>query len=147
MKVILLKSVKDLGVTNEIKEVKEGYAKNFLIPAGLAKLVNKNDVFVLASQQKKVAREEAKSAKENLKLLNFLAGKIFNIKVKTDDKGSLYVKLNAEKIGKFLREQGYEIKDSWLNQKEVIKKVGTYQLTLTDQGKQIFITINVKSAI
>ncbi|MDR2100218.1 MAG: 50S ribosomal protein L9 [Campylobacteraceae bacterium] len=105
MKVLLLKDVKGLGKTGEIKEVKDGYGKNFLIGKGLAKLAT-NDVIrqYEAEQRKKAAEVEA--AIENLKNIDKMLGNIkLIIKRSLGANGSLFGAITKEEIAKELETQ------------------------------------------
>ncbi|MDR2080497.1 MAG: 50S ribosomal protein L9 [Campylobacteraceae bacterium] len=105
MKVLLLKDVKGLGKTGEIKEVKDGYGKNFLIGKGFAKLAT-NDVVrqYEAEQRKKTAEAEAEI--EKLKATDKILGNIkLVIKRSLGANGSLFGAITKEEIAKELEIQ------------------------------------------
>ncbi|MDR2790353.1 MAG: 50S ribosomal protein L9 [Campylobacteraceae bacterium] len=105
MKVLLLKDVKGLGKTGEIKEVKDGYGKNFLLGKGLAKLAT-NDVVrqYEAEQRKKAAEAEAEI--EKLKAADKMLGNIkLVIKRSLGANGSLFGAITKEEIAKELEIQ------------------------------------------
>ena len=135
MKVILLKEVQGLGHSGEIKEVKQGYARNFLISQGLADMLTKHSLGVLEAQKKKQNRikgQEVRSKKLQAKKIN---GKSFVIQVKADDKGSLYAKVDAKTIAQELQKQGFIVEDKEIELNKAIKKVGEYEVSL-DLGKE-----------
>ncbi len=123
MKIILLKLVKGLGQPGDTKEVKKGYARNHLIPAGLAKQASRHDLFFLESQKRKTEKQKIIIAGDTLNTVDSLAGKIFDISAKIDDKGNLYAKISVKKIAKVLNEQGYNIDFKSIKIKETIKKL------------------------
>ncbi len=143
MKVILLKNVAGLGQTGEIKEVKEGYGRNFLLPHGLAKNLNKQSEFIVEAQKKKRERLKAKAQDGKKKLAKKLNGKTFEIKAKADESGSLYAKINSGAIVRYLKEQGIEIKGKDIKSDGPIKKIGDHQINLNLAGENIVIKINL----
>ena len=90
MKIILLNDIKGLGKKFEVKEVKDGYAKNFLMPRNLAKMANKTNLGILA-QQKAVWERQEKEIIDGLEKMPNSLRKLFWISL-----------LNRERTGKFL---------------------------------------------
>lgn len=84
MKVILLKDVKGIGKRNDIVDVKDGYASNFLLPRGLA-VMQSNQALKILDDQKK---EEAENIEKNKQNAREIAAKLENIVVEFDAKGS-----------------------------------------------------------
>ncbi|MEO1941877.1 MAG: 50S ribosomal protein L9 [Campylobacterales bacterium] len=129
MKIILLKDVKGLGKRGEIKEVKDGYARNFLIPRKLAKVATPEAVKELKRQQAK----EAAELKAELERLNKLKEQIESIKIvirhKLGANGQLYGAITNKEIAKALAEKGIEI-DKREIQMEPIKSVGEFEIDI-----------------
>lgn len=145
MKIVLLKEVPGLGHSGEIKEVKQGYARNFLISQGLADMLTKHSLGVLEAQKKKQNRikgQEVRSKKSQAKKIN---GKSFVIQAKTDDKGSLYAKVDAKTIAGELQKQGHAVKVNEVVLDQVIKKVGEYEVGLKLSGEKAKIKINISN--
>lgn len=130
MRVILLKDVKNLGKKYEIKEVAAGYARNYLIPQGLAKIANSR---TLNWAQVKQETEE-KKAKEELERIGKLVSKIdgleLEIPVKIGEKGQLFEKISAQKIAKRLKEEGFEIKKNQIEIPQKIKELGEFKIKI-----------------
>jgi len=144
MKIILLKTVPKLGPAGEIKEVSEGYARNFLIPQGLADIASKHGMGVLEAQKNKKERLKKLNVKKKEKEAEKISNKKFTIKVKTDDKGTLYSKLGAELISQELKKQGYKISAKEVIVEKPIKKIGKYEIKLILHNKNIYIKLEVK---
>lgn len=145
MKVILLKEVQGLGHAGDTKEVKDGYARNFLISQGLADMLTKHSLGVLEAQRKKQNRvkgQEVRSKELQAKKIN---GKSFVIQVKTDDKGSLYAKVDAKTIAGELQKQGYAIEVDEVVLDQAIKKAGEYEVELKLSGEKAKIKINISN--
>lgn len=144
MKVILLKSVKGLGVTGEIKEVKEGYARNFLLPQKLADIVSDRKVQDVNNKKKKEEKKQKTALKNKDKLATKINGKSFKFNLKADDTGTLYTKLNSKYISEKLRKEGFIVLEKEINLDSPIKKNGEYtlELKLGNMKPKIKILIN-----
>lgn len=126
MKVILLEDVENLGKKYEVKEVKSGHARNFLIPQKLAKAVTKQTLKWL-KEQKEVAEQ---AAEEDLKQAQEVASQIDGIEVailvKVGPEGQLFESINNVKISEKLKEMGFEVKKSQIILEEPIKELGEF---------------------
>jgi large subunit ribosomal protein L9 len=127
MKVLLIKDVKGLGKAGEIKNAKDGYARNFLIPKGFAKLATPEVIKEWEEEQK---RKEEELQKELAKL-NELKEKIENttlvIKHKLGANGQLYGAITNKEVAETLKEKGIEIDKKNIEMKQ-IKTVGEYEV-------------------
>ena len=144
MKIILLKPVKNLGQAGEIKEVNNGYARNFLIPQGLADVVTKHSLSVIEAQKRKREKQKKQAEAIKIKLAKKIANQEFVIEVKTDKKGTLYAKLDAKAIARKLNEQGIEVEAKEIDLGGPIKKAGEYNLNLKLAGQAAKIKLVVK---
>ncbi len=129
MKVILLEDVKKLGKKGDLVEVKDGYAKNSLIPAGLATeatntAVNQRNLKVQATNRRK--EEELAEAK---KLGTELNEKKVEIEVKVGENGKLFGSVTSKEIAEQVKQQlGHDVDRKKITLKEPIKAVGTYNI-------------------
>jgi len=130
MKVVLLQNIEKVGKKFEVKEVKDGYARNFLIPRGLAKIALP-EVLEWANMQKENLE---KKAEESLKEIQEVATKIdgfeVNIPVKIGDKGQLFEKITEQKIAEKLKEQGFEVKKEQIIMENPIEELGEFPLKI-----------------
>ncbi len=130
MRVILLKDVENLGKKYEVKEVKNGYARNFLIPQGLAKPATETALIWLETQKE----IEAKKAEEELKKIQEKAtaidGQELIIPVKMGEEGQLFESIASQKISEKLKELGFEIKKPQIDLKEPIKELGEFPIKI-----------------
>jgi len=130
MRVILLQDVENLGKKYEIKEVKNGYARNFLIPKGLARPATKEALTWLETQKEM----EAKKAEEELKKIQAFASSIDGqeviIPVKIGEEGQLFESITSQKIFEKLKELGFEIKKNQIDLEEPIKELGEYPVKI-----------------
>ena len=144
MKVILLQDIDGLGKKYDIKEVPDGYGRNFLLPKELAKQAN-NKAMLWVEKQKELktvkAEEELKAIQ---KTASELDGREVEFLVKLGNKGELFENINQVKIAKKLKELGFDVKKDQINLKEPIKEVGEFPVKIVlDQGLEIDIRIIV----
>jgi len=130
MKVILLKDIENLGKKYEIKEVSDGYARNYLIPRKLAKVANEKNLKWLEKQKEK----EEKKAEEELRKIQEAASAIDGqeviIPVKVGEDGQLFESITVQKIYERLKELGFEIKKSQILLESPIKELGEFPVKI-----------------
>jgi len=130
MRIILLQDIENLGKKYEIKEVKAGYARNFLIPKGLAKQATKN-VLKWLEKQKEI---EGKKAEEKLKKVQKIASAIDGqeviIPVKIGEQNQLFESITSQKISEKLKELGFEIKKNQIELITPIKELGEFPIKI-----------------
>ncbi|MDP2820860.1 MAG: 50S ribosomal protein L9 [bacterium] len=131
MKIILLENIEKLGKKYEIKEVSEGYARNFLLPKKMAKVITPK-ILEWALEKEKEAQ---KAAENELKEIQDLAGKLDGLeiifKVKTGEQNQLYESIDSQKIFQKIKEAGFPaLKTSQLELKEKIKELGEYPIKI-----------------
>ena len=143
MKVIFLKDVKGQGKKNEIKEVKDGYAQNFLIK-------NKYAVAATDTNLKQVGRQVAEQAlEENLKIKELQAVKEklekekFVFKVQTGKSEMMFGQISSKQIKKSLDEKGYTVSKTQIKMDHPITSLGMHEVVL-ELHKQVSATIKVK---
>jgi len=130
MRVILLQDVDKLGKKYEIKDVPDGYARNFLIPKGLAKPATEEALLWLETQKE----IEAKKAEEDLKKVQEIASAIDDqeviIPVKVGEDGQLFESINVQKIFEKLKELGFNVKKTQIELPESIKELGEFPVKI-----------------
>ena len=143
MKVIFLKDVKGQGKKNEIKEVKDGYAQNFLIK-------NKYAVAATDSNLKQVGRQVAEEAlEENLKVKDLekvkekLEKDQFIFKVQTGKQEMMFGQISSKQIKKRLDEKGYEIAKTQIKLDHPITSLGIHEVVI-ELHKKVIATIKIK---
>lgn len=143
MKVLLIKDVKSLGKAGEVKEVKDGYGKNFLIGKGFAKHAT-DEVIAQhkADEEKKAANEAAEIA-----TLKEMATKLDKAEIiitkKLGQNGHLFGAITKDEIAQALEEQhNIEIDKKHITEKVAIKTVGEHDLDLK-LGHGIHATLHV----
>jgi len=128
MEIILKQDVNNLGSKDDVVVVKDGYARNFLIPKGLAIMATSSAKKVLAENIKQKAHKEAKIKAEAEKIAAKMAGLKLTIGAKTSSTGKIFGSVNTIQISEALHGQGFEIDRKNIRlQEEHIKEVGTYK--------------------
>lgn len=130
MKVILLKNFNSLGRRGEVKDVAEGYARNYLLPQKIALPATEGNC------RKYSAAVLADKALKKISGLTpeELAGRLKNIVLKfqekVDDKGTFFAGLTKEKLIRALSEKGLALKAKQLELEQPIKKMGEYKVSV-----------------
>ena len=128
MKVVLLEDVDKVGKKYDVKEVADGFARNFLIPKNLAKVATK-EMTEWAELQKGMAVQKAEEdLKKTQGMASSIDGQEVVLQVKIGPEGQLFESINAQKIVERLKEMGFEIKKTQLDLPEPIKEVGEYPI-------------------
>jgi len=109
MKIILLKDIENIGKKYEVKEIKDGYARNFLLPQNLVKIADEKNLEWLKNQLELEKKKSEEELVEISKLASKIDGLEVEIPVKVGDKGQLFEKITPQKIAVCLKELGYNI--------------------------------------
>lgn len=143
MKVIFNTDVRGQGKKGEMKEVSDGYARNYLMPRGLASPATADAINALKLKEKAKAAQMAKekaAAEENAKRLS---GVVVQISARAGQGGRLFGAVTSQEIAEALREQhGIEIEKNKIVQAEPIKQFGSYEVK-AKLGYEVSGTINV----
>jgi large subunit ribosomal protein L9 len=130
MKVILLEDVEDLGKKYELKEVKDGHARNFLLPKKLARAATKDALKWLDDQKEVIEKKAEEDLKKSQALASGLDGLELNIAVKVGDEGQLFESINVQKIVEKLKEMGFDVKKSQVKLENPIKDIGEFPISI-----------------
>jgi large subunit ribosomal protein L9 len=131
MKVILLADIPKVGSRGDVKNVSEGYARNFLFPRKLAKHADEHSLKELEAHNESQAKEAEEDLAKMQALASALDGLEVEIGAKASDKGELYSQVSAAKIAEALSKKGHEVKKSEVKVLEPIKKIGEYPVTIS----------------
>ena len=143
MKVILLKNVARLGSKGDIKEVAEGYARNFLIRNQLAKEATEANI---KNAQEKLSRQKQAKTNEMKAKIEFLNSRKANpirIEKQANEKGHLFEKIDAKKLALMLSDMSNINFDANKIHIEPIKETGVYTATVSVDDKTFELRIEV----
>ncbi len=128
MEIILKQDVPNLGDANEVVTVKNGYARNYLIPKGIGVFATEANKKILAEDKKQKAFKEALYVKDADKLAEGLKGLTVKIGAKAASTGKIFGSVNAIQISQAIKEQfNYEVdRKKIIVDGESIKELGSY---------------------
>jgi len=128
MKVILLKDAKKLGQEGDIVEVKDGYARNYLIPQGLAFVATEGSSKRIEEIKRVKVKVEEKRKQDFLKVKEKIEKISLTVTAEAKDDEELYGAINEAQILKLLHSEGIVLEKDSLALDEPINKLGVYNL-------------------
>jgi large subunit ribosomal protein L9 len=127
MEIILIQDVERLGSKDDLVRVKDGFARNFLIPQKKAIVATSTAKKVLAENIKQRAHKESKLKNEALAIAEKLANKKIAIGAKTSTLGKIFGSVNTIQLAEAINKKGFEIdRKQIMLPEDHIKEVGTY---------------------
>ena len=137
MQVILIKDVDNLGATNELVTVKDGYARNFLIPRKLAVEASHSNLKQMEERQKVQQLKEQKMLEEIAKVKEALSATPLTIGAKTGTSGKIFGSVTTLQLSQAIKAQkGYEINRRHIEVLDEVKELGTYKAKINFPNKQ-----------
>ncbi len=130
MKVILLKDVEKLGKKGEVKEVADGYARNFLIPKKLVVLATKDEIIKLEELKEVESQKSEKELVQFQELATQLDGLELEILAKVSEEEKLFGAITNIQIVEKLKEQGIKINKEYIKLENPIKEIGEYEVII-----------------
>jgi large subunit ribosomal protein L9 len=131
MQVILIQDVNNLGGANELVTVKNGYARNFLIPQKFAVEASSSNLKQMEEKQKHNAKKEAKLLAEINSVIATLKDGAVKIGAKTGTSGKIFGSVTTVQIARAIKEQkGYEIDRRRISIVDEIKELGSYKANI-----------------
>lgn len=131
MKVILLQDVSNLGSAGEVKEVRNGFARNYLLPHGLATVASPAALKQVEEQRRIEEHREKKVGKDLGSLAEKLQGKVITLQAKAGSEGRLYGSVTNADIAEALsQEVGQEVDKHKVELEEPLKQLGRHEVTI-----------------
>jgi len=143
MKIILKKTIDNLGKAGDIVNVKSGYGRNYLIPQGFGIIATSSAIEATRKLIEQKAMKDAKS-KESLELIaNKLNSVKLNFTLKAGEDDKLFGSLTTQMISDELKSNGYKVDKKYINLEEPIKSLGNY-FALIDFGDNVTAKVKLK---
>jgi len=128
MEIILIQDVDNLGAAHEKVSVKNGYARNFLIPSKLAIEANPTNLKQLQERIKQQQKKEAKLLAEVNKVIEILKASPLRIGAKTGTSGKIFGSVTSVQLARAIRDQkGYEIDRRRIQILDEVKELGSFK--------------------
>jgi ribosomal protein L9 len=130
MKVILMSSIENLGESGDVVSVKPGYARNMLIPMGLALRASKRNIAV-AVEHKRVSLARVERENQAMEILAKKLSKVeITIEVKVGEEEKMFGSITNKDVHKELIDKGFELDKNQIFINEPIKALGIYHITV-----------------
>ena len=128
MEVILKEDILNLGKIGELVRVRDGYARNYLLPRGLVLIANKKNLKTFDHQKKLVADQKQKTMRQAQSAADQLTGISLVIPMKVGEEGRLFGSVTNIQIEKALKAKGLNVDRRKIHLDEPIKTVGDYEV-------------------
>ncbi|MCZ8239317.1 MAG: 50S ribosomal protein L9 [Leptospiraceae bacterium] len=142
MKIILQKDVINLGDAGEVKEVADGYARNFLFPKKLAIRASEGSTKMALHQKRLADLKKEKKAKEMKNLSSQIDGQSIEIKVKTGENDKIFGSVTSGDISNALSAKGFSVDKRKIDLEQPIKALGEFKIKLR-LAESVQATINL----
>ena len=130
MKVILRKEHEKLGQVGAVVDVKDGYARNYLIPRGVAYPATDGNMRALTEEKKQIERRQAKDLKASERLAGELEKVSITLQMKVGEDEKLFGSVTSQMIGDALKEKGFDLDKRLIELDEPIKALGIYTVNV-----------------
>jgi len=130
MEVIFIKDLKNQGKKGQVKNVKDGYAENFLIKNGYAVKKTKENLSKLQHEQAKKAKEDQENKNNAIAQKEKLSKEILEFKVKTGEGDRVFGSISVKQIKDGLLEKGYKIEKSMIDLDAAISSLGFHNVNI-----------------
>jgi large subunit ribosomal protein L9 len=142
MKVLLCEDIRKLGWLGDVVDVTEGYARNYLLPQGLAKVATEGNIRAIAKAKAERAEERLNERKRLEAAAEAVNEAEAVLAAKANEHGVLFGSITDRMIAANLREQGFAVADEVVKLPEHIKQVGSHSVTLKF-ADEVTATVNV----
>ncbi len=132
--VLILQDREHLGEVGDVVEVKPGFARNFLLPAGIAALPTPDALRQVERAKITAAKERARRAAELAELAGSLDGISVTLEERASDEGHLFGSVSASSIVEALGAQGVELQEKMVALEEPIKELGIFNVPIRLAG-------------
>jgi len=130
MEVILKEDIPNLGKMGEVVRVRDGYARNYLLPHGLVLMANKKNLKTFEHQKRILAEQGGRALSQAQGLGEKLAQLSLTIPVRVGEEGKLFGSVTSIDIEKALREKGFEIERRKIQLPEPMKSLGDFEVPI-----------------
>lgn len=130
VEVILTKHVSSLGTAGDVVRVRPGYARNYLLPRGIALVATRNNMAQLEHQKRRIAAEQEKLKEEYQRLAKAVEGASVSIELKKGDGDRLFGSVTAKDIASSLQAQKIDVDRRTVELSEPIRTEGEHEVEI-----------------
>ncbi len=142
MQIILKQDVDNLGYKNDVVKVRDGYARNFLIPNGFAQVASESNLKMLKENMKQQSHKAEKMLAEAKALAEKIQGATIEVSAKVGESGKIFGSINTVVLAESLKKAGYNVERKTLHiADDSIKTIGTYK-AIAQLHKEIKVEFN-----
>ncbi len=146
VELLLLENVDSLGIVGDVVTVRTGYARNYLLPRGLATTPSQELIAQLADKRAKAEAERAALRAEREKMIGKLNEFRLTVTKACNDQGLLYGSVTQQDIADLLEQQGFEVAPRDVRIGQTIKRVGEFDITVKpERDLEATVTLVVES--
>jgi len=142
MEVILREDVPGLGIIGEVVKVKPGYARNYLLPRGLAIPADRRNLKQLEHEKRIIAAKKARERGSHEQLAGKLRGVVLAVEARAGKGGRLFGSVTNLDLHRLLGEQGYEVDRRRIELRDPIKEIGEFEVRIR-VGQDVTTTVKV----
>ena len=125
----MLQDVPKIGRKYEVKEINDGYARNFLIPKKLAEIATPSTIAQLKKREEKIRLERSMKEEAVVKNLSLVKDVVLEIKAKVNEKGHLFQGIGKKEIAEAIKKaKGAELIEEFIALDKSIKEVGEFDI-------------------
>lgn len=144
MEVILKEDIPNLGKMGEVVRVRDGYARNYLLPRGLVLIANKRNLKLFEHQKRVIVQQRERVLRQAQTLAEKLSSVSLTMPVKTGEEGKLFGSVTNIDIEKALRAKGFDVERRKIHLDEPIKTLGDFEVPIRLAAD---VTANVKVSV
>ena len=130
VQLILKHDVEHLGSAGDVVDVKPGYARNYLLPQGLALEATEGNLKRLQEEERREEKAAEREMEQARELAEKLEGQSVTFSVRAGDEGQLFGSVTAADIAERLQEAGLDVDRGWIDLEEPIKQLGVYTVAV-----------------
>ncbi|MAI66634.1 MAG: 50S ribosomal protein L9 [Phycisphaerae bacterium] len=150
IELLLTSNVENLGIVGDIVRVRMGYARNYLLPMGIAELPTEEKIEALAEEREIALKEHEANRAEQASIIEKLEGITLTLTRSANDQGGLYGSVTQRDIADALVENGYSVDTRAVRLHSAIRRIGEYHVTIqfgSDMKIDVEITVNSDRAL
>lgn len=130
VKLLLQESIKNVGRVGDVVEVSPGYARNYLLPKGLAVEPTKSNLKKVEARRQEIEKQEREKREQQERLLKKLEGKDVTLERKANDQGHLYGAVSATDIARQLQADGFNVEAEDVLLPGKLDQINTYTVKI-----------------